>query len=222
MKNLAKLLLFPLFLLILNSCATWFKPADWTPQNAFRPTPITNIKFIDDPDDLPALYHALDMSLQYYATKAETDLIHVGQDTFTVPEMKSALIEIKAMLQQNGLNTQFYDYLHRNFNSYIPYDAQVFFTAYCMPTLRGSFERSNRYCYPLYKLPDDLVSLRLKDFPVITDSDIKPNKIRGRLTDENKVVPYYTRSEIDFGNTLTGKSRELCWVDNLGDWGILK
>jgi membrane-bound lytic murein transglycosylase A len=81
-------------------------------------------------------------------------------------------------------------------------------TGYYEPLLHGSFQKTDRYRYPLYKRPDDLLRIDLVDlYP-----DLKGKKLRGRVVG-NRVVPYYDRNEINFGaNPLAGN--ELLWVDD--------
>lgn len=65
-------------------------------------------------------------------------------------------------------------------------------TGYYEPVLDGSRERTERYRYPIYGLPDDLVDVDLAGlYP-----ELKGMRLRGRI-DGRKLVPYYSRAEID-------------------------
>jgi len=81
-------------------------------------------------------------------------------------------------------------------------------TGYYEPKLYGSRTRSKRFRFPLYATPDDLLTIDLGAvYP-----ELKHLRLRGRLQG-NRVVPYYSRSEIDAkGNAI--KARELFWVDD--------
>jgi membrane-bound lytic murein transglycosylase A len=89
-------------------------------------------------------------------------------------------------------------------------------TGYYQPVLKGSRTRTNVYRYPLYSRPDDLVVVELGSlYPELANK-----RVRGRLT-ENKVVPYYNRSEIEVEQSpLHGK--ELIWVDDVIDLFFLQ
>jgi membrane-bound lytic murein transglycosylase A len=79
-------------------------------------------------------------------------------------------------------------------------------TGYYEPMLHGSRKRGGAYQTPLYKVPDDLLTIELGNvYP-----NLKNMRLRGRLVGK-KVVPYSTRAEIDRAN-LPGK--ELVWVDD--------
>lgn len=81
-------------------------------------------------------------------------------------------------------------------------------TGYYEPLLRGSRTRTGRYQFPLYTVPDDMLTIDLASiYP-----DLKQYRLRGRLQG-NRVVPYFNRAEIDNGAApLAGK--ELFWVDD--------
>jgi membrane-bound lytic murein transglycosylase A len=81
-------------------------------------------------------------------------------------------------------------------------------TGYYEPLLRGSRERHPPFIYPLYAPPDDLLIVDL----ATVAPETKNLRLRGRL-DGRRVVPYYTRAEIDNGAApLTGK--EIVFVDD--------
>ena len=81
-------------------------------------------------------------------------------------------------------------------------------TGYYEPLLRGSRQPGERYRFPLYATPDDLLVIDLGElFPELRDK-----RVRGRL-EGRRVVPYWPRADIDAGRApLTGK--ELVWVDD--------
>jgi membrane-bound lytic murein transglycosylase A len=81
-------------------------------------------------------------------------------------------------------------------------------TGYYEPLLRGSRTRTDEFRYPIYSAPQDMVSIDLSEvYP-----DLKHRRLRGRLVD-NKLIPYYDRSEIDSPSTPL-KGLEIVWVDN--------
>lgn len=80
------------------------------------------------------------------------------------------------------------------------------FTGYYMPLIQGSYTKSAEYNVPIYEVPKDLISLDLGLFI----PHLKNRKIVGRLVD-NKVVPYYTREQINNG-AIKNKARVLLWM----------
>lgn len=80
-------------------------------------------------------------------------------------------------------------------------------TGYYEPLLRGARSRNGRYQTPLYRVPDDLLTVDLAGiYP-----QLKGLRLRGRLVG-NKVQPYYSRADLEKSGRLAGK--ELVWVDD--------
>ena len=81
-------------------------------------------------------------------------------------------------------------------------------TGYYVPELNGSRTRTEKFQYPLYRQPDDLLIVDLKDiYP-----ELAHMRLRGRL-EGNRVVPYFDRAAIENGgNPLAGN--ELFWIDD--------
>jgi peptidoglycan lytic transglycosylase A len=81
-------------------------------------------------------------------------------------------------------------------------------TGYYEPLLRGSRVRQAPFVFPLYAPPDDLLTIDLS----AVNPDLRNLRLRGRLQGR-KVVPYYSRAEIEAGAApVAGK--ELVWVDD--------
>ncbi len=70
-------------------------------------------------------------------------------------------------------------------------------TGYFHPELEASFTRNSEFKVPLYGIPKDLIAVSLKRF----DPALPARTIIGR-PDGNKLVPYPTRCEIDYGPGL--------------------
>ncbi|MDF1881350.1 murein transglycosylase A [Sulfurimonas sp. MAG313] len=77
-------------------------------------------------------------------------------------------------------------------------------TGYYEPSLKGSLVQSTMYPYPVYGVPSQMLRIKLlKNYEIN-----KP--LRGRLY-ENKVIPFYSRKEINAGAL---KEPPLCYVNN--------
>jgi len=84
-------------------------------------------------------------------------------------------------------------------------------TGYYEPLLRGSRTRSARFRYPLYAVPPDLLTIDLSTvYP-----ELKNRRLRGRL-EGNRVVPYFSRADIDREDAPV-RGSELVWVDDAVD-----
>ncbi len=81
-------------------------------------------------------------------------------------------------------------------------------TGYYEPLLRGSRTRTEKYRYPVYAVPDDLLTIEIEElFP-----ELVGERVRGRR-ENGHIVPYFTRGEIESGiDALRG--REIAWTDD--------
>jgi membrane-bound lytic murein transglycosylase A len=100
-------------------------------------------------------------------------------------------------------------------SSFVPYAVQNadgstdgLVTGYYEPLLRGSRTPGKAYRFPVYGVPDDLLVVDLTE----ALPNLKGMRLRGRLQG-NKVVPYYTRAEIERGEAAV-RGREILWVDD--------
>ncbi len=80
-------------------------------------------------------------------------------------------------------------------------------TGYYEPLLHGARKRGGPYQVPLYRTPDDLLTIDLGSvYP-----ELKNLRLRGRLVG-NRILPYLSRAEMAHSGALAGK--ELMWVDD--------
>jgi membrane-bound lytic murein transglycosylase A len=81
-------------------------------------------------------------------------------------------------------------------------------TGYYQPILRGSTTQTEVYRYPLYQRPKDLLTINLTAlYP-----ELKGQRVRGRVIG-NEVIPYFSRAEIDQGQSPL-QGQEILWVDD--------
>ena len=79
-------------------------------------------------------------------------------------------------------------------------------TGYYEPLLRGARKKGGAFQTPLYRVPEDMLTIDLSSvYP-----ELKGMRLRGKVVGK-KVVPYASRADIDAGN-FAGK--ELLWVDD--------
>ena len=88
-------------------------------------------------------------------------------------------------------------------------------TGYYEPLLRGARKRSAQFSAALYAPPDDLLTVDLASlYP-----ELKGKRVRARLQG-NKVIPYYSRADLDTSPSLQGK--EIVWVESALDAFLLQ
>jgi len=82
------------------------------------------------------------------------------------------------------------------------------FTGYYLPQLQGSLTKTAEYSVPIYGLPDNLISVNLRQF----GNDFSRHQLIGRL-ENNKLTPFYTRADINKG-AIDKHSPVLAWVNS--------
>ena len=88
-----------------------------------------------------------------------------------------------------------------------PPDDDVLFTGYFEPLYPGSLTPLPGYAVPVYGVPEDLVTANLGDF----SETLSGKRIVGRVQDQ-RMVPYYTRKEIQTEGVLQGKAPVIAWM----------
>jgi len=188
-------------------------PAVWTAENALLP--VTVLPGLRDDEAAQTLLDAIDLSLAKFSVMDNAALLRFGAEAVPVARVIASMQDFRGKLAESGLSEDFFRYLRENYVFYSSAAPQVMFTGYYEPLLRGSRRESPHFPYPLYGRPGDLVTVDLPQFYFYKD---QPNmaQIKGRV-EGNRLVPYYSRHEIDFQSRLVGRKLEIVWIDSLVD-----
>jgi len=172
-----------------------------------------------DPKTLPPLFDSRDTdmlalelaalrSISYYE-KASWRKFRFGGDLYTADELKQSLLEFLRILKGPEPPAVKDRLIRENFLAYKSVGRQsgsVLFTGYFEPILNGSAQKTEKFKWPIYKTPDDLVVIDLGKFK----DKYRGERIVGRV-DKRELVPYYDRREIDHNNRLEGRKLEIAW-----------
>jgi len=140
-----------------------------------------------------------------YALKSKPEWQKVCADASTAPARDDASL-------RRFFESDFTPYAVANPDG----SAEGTITGYYEPLLRGSRKQSAQYRFPVLSVPDDLLIVDLGElYP-----EVKSLRMRGRI-DGRRVVPYYTRSEIETGKASVA-GREILWVDDAVDLFFLQ
>lgn len=90
------------------------------------------------------------------------------------------------------------------------------FTGYYEAELEASERPGGDFSYPILALPDDLVTVRLRDFR----ADLPAERLVGRV-EAGRLVPYHDRAAIETG-VLDGNAEVLLWAKDPVDLHILQ
>ena len=198
--------------LLFTGCAVLFEK----PVQRFS-APLTlidedNVLSLLDDLDLPSLEAAIDRSLQYYE-RVPAGTYRFGNRQVSAGELKESLILFREIMQRPDAVEIKTKKIRESFEFYqaagMDERGTMLFTGYYVPLLNGSPVMTERYRYPVYETPDDLIVVNLNE----VNKKFKSGQRIGRL-EEGDLVPYYSRRDIDEKGVLRGRHLEMVWVDD--------
>ena len=120
--------------------------------------------------------------------------------------------------QQPQASKHFRKFIEDNFTPYLVTDSknnpEGKFTSYYESALNASYRQSEKYRYPVYGKPHDLVEFNPRDF----DAKAPSKTYVGRVQSQ-KLVPYFTRGEIDSGKI---NAPVILWADSKIDINFMQ
>ncbi len=168
---------------------------------------------LDDDADRESLRQALTQSLIYLQKSSPQKTYPLGTREISNEEIRSTLSLLQELLNTDMDVPSLERELKARFNLYqlvFPNrSAALLTTGYYEPTLAGSRVPSDKFPFPFYRKPDDLLTIDLENF----SSKYKGERLIGRLLGR-KVLPYFSRREIDQEGKLAGRGLELYWTDD--------
>ncbi len=176
------------------------------------------------------LVESLDSGIEKLSRKSASDLVF-GKRRISAGDYAHALNYLLQKLKDGMDKDEFTRELNENFDFYgFPGESfgRIFITSYFSPELSASRTWTTYHTQPLYRTPDDLVRVNMKTFvdrfdrfSFLEDDQETLRKIRsfygrvvpGRYGTTPRLIPYYSRREIDSTGKLKGKNLEIAWVD---------
>ena len=171
---------------------------------AVRVTVPAPLAMMSDDLEVASLRAAIGHSLNYLLRLPPGQVVGEQPRPFTAGEIADSLIAFSELLDHWHCRECLARRIAAQFelvaSSAEPQQAEVLFTGYYQPVIEASLTPSEEYRYPIYALPSDLIAQQLDG-----------EKRLGRI--ENDVlVPYYSRREIDQLGVLRGRDLEIAWV----------
>lgn len=171
--------------------------------------------------DLATLANAIQQNLEYLYKIDPERIFQYGPHQYTSRQVRQSQEELLAFLSRNPTARQLNSMIRKN---YVVYRAtgrigkrSVLFTGYFEPIYEGSLVPDESHKYPLYRMPEDLIEIDLSLF----SQKYAGEKIVARVED-NRVLPYYTRSDIEVGKALKDKGLEIAWLKDPVEVDILQ
>lgn len=185
------------------------RPTATGPADALRVA--ERVRLLEDGSATNAsLRAAIDESLLWLAAQPADRAFVLGPRTVTAAQQADGLRRVLSLLADDPLPSVLAARLAAEFDVLEAAggdDGTVLFTGYYEPLIEASLTREPGYDVPILGRPDDLVDVPLSLFG---ERFAGERGLFGRL-DGKRVVPYWTRAEIDAGK-LAPKELEIGWA----------
>jgi len=210
-------LAFVLFLEV--GCCPVLKKEAQRPEEALKKVRFFFPELRDDMDR-DSLILAIRRNMEHLDRLDPETIFHYGSDDFTIQQVRESQEAFLDLLAK-GLDP---DHLSREIRKkFRVYRAtgrvknrKVLFTGYYEPIYEGSLAPDQVFKYPLYRSPDDLIRIDLSLF----SEKFKGENIVARIQGK-KVLPYYSRYQIEAEKALAGKGLEMAWLKDPLDVAFL-
>jgi membrane-bound lytic murein transglycosylase A len=174
------------------------------------PAPQAEVAVADDLD-VHSLRRAVRHSLDYLEKLPADRVVGEAPLRLTAQQVRDSLAAFDELLDLWHCRACFARALRARFellpSSADPELSQVLFTGYYQPVMDGSLTPTDRFRYPIYGPPGDLVNaeqVTLRPKRVV-------ERVVGRVQGE-EFLPYYSRQEIDGAGALRGRGLEIAWL----------
>ncbi len=149
--------------------------------------------------ELTDLRQAVSNSLNYLSKPSSYRFFPCGEITHS--RAVESLQAFAELLEMGYIGGQLNQAIREKFDVYMSIGCDdrgtVLFTGYYTPIFDGSFARNERFQYPLYEMPDDLIKNH-------------NGEILGQRGADGQIQPYPSREAIESSQMLRGK--ELIWL----------
>jgi len=190
LRAFSLILLF--FLLTFSSCAP--------PKNYFELPENYYPLLIDDGDKGPLLT-ALNRQLHYLKKFPRDKSIKIGEQSFAYGTLVESLETFGNIIRMNLSPYELDDIIRKTFTVYQAEGRKrgtkhsILLTGYYEPLFEGSLTRGGPFQYPLYRVPDTLITREHKN---------SGKRAIGRISTAGSFIPYWSRAEIEQNNLLRG------------------
>ncbi len=174
----------------------------------------------DDDMDMESLARAIERNLEYLNRLNPAKAFQYGPDTYTCRQVKESQEAFLAFIRNSPDAKSLNREVKKHFRVYRAAGREgnnrVLFTGYFEPVYEGSLRPDSVYRYPLYKKPDDLINIDLSLFR----DEFKGKRIVARI-EGKKVLPYFSKHQIDMEKALEGRDLEVAWLKDPLDVAFL-
>jgi membrane-bound lytic murein transglycosylase A len=174
-----------------------------------------------DDMDFSTLAAAIRKNLEYLRRLKPEQIFDYGPDHYTCQQIVEGQEEFLRLIATSPNVDEINRKMRRDYLVYRasgrPGNPSVLFTGYYEPTYDASLSPDSLFRHPIYAKPEDLIQVDLSPFR----EEFKGKSITARI-DGKRVLPYYTRKEIEGDKVLAGRHLELAWLTDSLDVAFLQ
>lgn len=203
-----------------GGCAVYVKPPETSESELAK---ITSADYPEFTDDMvfDGLEHGILQSISYLNNVPATKEFRFEKDVFDTAHMIRSLEYFLKFIKTKPSGKELNEFIRSNYLVYKSAGSEnpghVLFTGYYEPFLEGSLEKSAEYRFPIYARPKDLMTINLSLFSPRFNGET----IVARY-DNQAVVPYYERKNIDYEGILEGRASHIAWLKDQVDLFFLQ
>ncbi|MBC8418466.1 MAG: MltA domain-containing protein [Pseudomonadota bacterium] len=202
--------LFLIISITFLACHPVLKKEAQHPEESLAPVWLFYPAFRDDMDK-ESLILAIRRNLEYLNRLDPEEPFQYGTHTFTCNHVRESQEAFLNLITKNPDPVQLDKEIRENFlvlrATGRPGNDQVLFTGYFEPVFEASLTPDGSFKYPIYRKPDDLSVIDLSLFK----REFEGKKIIARI-EGKKLLPYFSRRQIDEENVLNGQGLEIAWL----------
>jgi membrane-bound lytic murein transglycosylase A len=213
----------PLLLIIaitLVACYPVLKKEARHPEEALTPVRLFYPAFRDDMDR-ESLVSAIQKNIRYLDRIDPEETFYYGSQEISCRHVKESQQAFLKLLAENPDPEQLDRAIRDNFLVFRATGREgnhrVLFTGYFEPVYEAGLSPDDAFKYPIYNRPDDLITADLSLFK----PELKGERIVGRL-EGRRLLPYFSRYQIDEENALKGRHLEIAWLRDPVDVAFLQ
>ena len=198
------------FAIVLTRYSYLWRAATPPPDGAMREV---RIESLADELSMASLAAAIEQQAAYLAKGKGQANLRFGPRMISREDYQRALALLAERIRLASDPAEVLEYISANFSFFEVYGSprwgEVFVTGYFEPVLHGSRVATPEFSQPLYAAPSDMLKVDLSVF----GDRFKGERERRARVEGRRVLPYYSRAQIDSEGALSGRGLELCWVN---------
>lgn len=199
-----------LLLYALWSCSVPLKREPVKPDEAMSRV-VFFTPFFKDDMDRGSLLLALERDELYLERLERNTPFYYGSEAADAGRVLETLRAFRRLLLEGLSEAEMTQRIRRDFEIFKAAgrvgNTATLFTGYFEPVFEGSLSPDSTFKYPIYERPDDLIEIDLASFK----EKLKGERVAGRL-EGGRIVPYYTRAQIDSEGRLKGRNLEIAYL----------